>query len=48
MIRALRKKGLSFRVIAELCGISQSSVAAEIEEMKKEAEGLKNKIVIAN
>ena len=36
MIRALRKKGLAYRAIAELCGCSHGSVHAEILAMKKE------------
>ncbi len=36
MIRALRRKGLAYRAIAELCGCSHGSVHAEILAMKKE------------
>ena len=36
MIRALRKKGLTYRSIADLCGCSHGSVHAEILAMKKE------------
>lgn len=38
MIRALRRKGLPYRAIAELCGCSHGSVHAEILAMKKEDE----------
>ncbi len=42
MIRALRKKGLSYRAISDLCGCSHGSVHAEVVAMKKdEAEKLK-------
>ena len=37
MIRALRKKGLTYRAIAELCGCSHGSVHAELLAAKKEA-----------
>lgn len=44
MIRALRKKGLTFKSIAELCGCSSGSVAAEVKAMRlEEAEALKKK-----
>lgn len=36
MIRALRRKGLTYRAIAELCGSSHGSVHAEVLAMKKE------------
>ena len=36
MIRALRRKGLPYRAIADLCGCSHGSVHAEILAMKKE------------
>lgn len=36
MIRALRKKGLTYRAISELCSCSHGSVHAEILAMKKE------------
>lgn len=36
MIRALRRKGLAYRAIADLCGCSHGSVHAEILAMKKE------------
>ena len=44
MIRALRKKGLTYRSIADLCGCSHGSVHAEILAMKKE-ESEKQKIL---
>ena len=45
MIRALRKKGLTFKSIAELCGCSSGSVAAEVKAMRlEEAEALKKKM----
>ena len=44
MIRALRKKGLSYRAISELCGCSHGSVHAEVLAMKKE-EAEKQKIL---
>lgn len=44
MIRALRRKGLSFKTISELCGCSSGSVAAEVKVMKlEETEALKKK-----
>lgn len=36
MIRALRKKGLTYRAISELCGCSHGSVHQEILSLKKE------------
>jgi len=36
MIRALRKKGLTYRAISELCSCSHGSVHQEILAMKKE------------
>lgn len=36
MIRALRRKGLAYRAIADLCNCSHGSVHAEILAMKKE------------
>ena len=36
MIRALRRKGLTYRAIADLCGCSHGSVHAEVLAMKKE------------
>lgn len=36
MIRALRKKGLTYRAISELCNCSHGSVHAEVLAMKKE------------
>jgi IS30 family transposase len=47
MIRALRKKGLTFRAIAELCGCSHGSVHAELVAMKKEEELLKEQMRLA-
>ena len=44
MIRALRKKGLSYRAISDLCGCSHGSVHAEVVAMKKE-ESEKQKIL---
>jgi cyanate lyase len=44
MIRALRKKGLTYRSIADLCGYSHGSVHSEILAMKKE-ESEKQKIL---
>jgi DNA invertase Pin-like site-specific DNA recombinase len=41
MIRALRKKGLSYRAISDLCGCSHGSVHAEVLAMKKEEEAKK-------
>lgn len=36
MIRALRRKGLTYRAIADLCGCSHGSVHQEVLSMKKE------------
>lgn len=38
MIRALRRKGLTYRAIADLCGCSHGSVHAEVLAMKKDDE----------
>lgn len=43
MIRALRKKGLSYRAIADLCGCSHGAVHAELAAQKKEEQQAKLK-----
>lgn len=43
MIRALRKKGLTYRSIADLCGCSHGSVHAELVALRREEAAAKEK-----
>lgn len=43
--RALRRKGLTYRAIADLCGCSHGSVYAEVLAMKKEDELKQNQLI---
>lgn len=44
MIRKLRKAGMSYRAISEICRCSHGSVHAEVVAMKREEEELKRKL----
>lgn len=48
MIRALRRKGLTYRAIADLCGCSHGSVHAEVLAMKKEDELKQQQLIEEN
>lgn len=48
MIRALRRKGLTYRAIADLCGCSHGSVHQEVLAMKKEDELKQQQLIEEN